>query len=401
MRFRIVCLFLLAAAVLRPQQPNIEEIVKAMNPGEIQKGLAVWSQGPDVVFAVEADKEPLLRIDGEPAGRMEKLAGRNVWTYSTRLRQGTSHAFYYVIGGQRFGGRQDVPVYLNDCYPKADVPQGRLSEKMTHTSKIYEGMVSDYWVYVPAQYDASRAAALMVWQDGERHTRREGATKTLNVLDNLTHQKRIPVMISVFISPGLAGQRRMRSIEYDTVNDAYARFLRDEILTEALAKLNVRREGYSRGIEGQSSGAICALNVAWHMPDQFSRVLSHIGSYTSIQWRPGELEGGNVYPFKVRKEPKRNIRIWLQDGSEDLENNHGSWPLQNIQLANSLKMRAYDFHLSWSNGSHSGAHGSAELPRSLTWLWRDYDPAKTEQVYEMDPAEKTKPMFRVKTLNRE
>ena len=398
---RLTLLAAIASLCLLAQEKKPSEIVASLNPEDVKKGLAYWTQGPDVLFAVESAKEPLLRIDDGAAGRMEKLAGSNVWTYATQLRQGTSHAFYYMIDGQRFGGRQDIPVFMNDCYPKAGVPQGKLSDKLAHTSKIYDGMVSDYWIYVPAQYDSSRAAALMVWQDGERHTRRESATKTLNVLDNLTQQKKIPVMISVFISPGRIGQRAMRSIEYDTVNDVYPRFLRDEILAEVQAKYNIRRDGYSRGIEGQSSGGICAMNAAWFTPDQFTRVLSHIGSFTSIQWRPGELEGGNVYPFKVRKEPKRNIRIWLQDGAEDLENNHGSWPLQNIQLANSLKMRAYDFHLSFGGGSHNGAHGSAELPRSLAWLWRDYDSSKNEQTYEMDPAEKDKPMFRVKALNRE
>jgi hypothetical protein len=111
----------------------------------------------------------------------------------------------------------------------------------------------------------------------------------------------------------------------------------------------------------------------WHgsQPDQFSCVLSWIGSYTSIQWHPAEIDGGNVFPFTIRKQPKRNIRIWLQDGSEDLENNHGSWPLQNIQMANSLKMRGYDFHVSFGNGTHNSAQGNAELPRSLEWLWRD------------------------------
>ena len=194
----------------------------------------------------------------------------------------------------------------------------------------------------------------------------------------------------------------MRSIEYDTVNDSYARFLRDEILAEVGQKYKLRPDGYSRAIAGNSSGGICAFNVAWQQPEQFSRVLSRIGSFTSIQWRTEEkLDGGNVFPFMIRKQPKRNIRVWLQDGAEDLENEHGSWPLQNLQMANSLKMRDYDFHLSWGNGTHNGAHGNSELPEELIWLWRDYDPAKTEQAYTPDPAEKDRPYFRVKALNRD
>ncbi len=113
------------------------------------------------------------------------------------------------------------------------------------------------------------------------------------------------------------------------------------------------------------------------------------------------MDGGNVYPNKVRKEPKRNIRVWLQDGSNDLENQHGSWPLQNIQMANSLKLREYDFHFSFGHGTHSAAHGSAEFPAEMTWLWRDYDPSKTEQSYEMEPLEKAKPLFRVTLYNRD
>jgi len=285
-------------------------------------------------------------------------------------------------------------------------------------------MQSDYWIYVPAQYDPRTPAALMVWQDGHFYNDRDSPTlRVLDVIDNLTHQKRIPVMIQVFTSPGDISssegtpthafvkafaeatgrtlQDAMRSTLYDTVSDRYACFLRDELLAEVQSKYNIRRDGYSRGISGLSSGAICAFNVAWWQPDQFSRVLSNIGSFTSIQWHPGEIDGGNVYPFKIRKEPKRNIRVWLQDGSEDLENNHGSWPLQNLQMANSLKMMDYDFHLSLGSGTHNGAHGASELPEEMTWLWRDYDPAKTEQAYEMEPSEKVKPLFRVKIYNRE
>jgi enterochelin esterase family protein len=185
------------------------------------------------------------------------------------------------------------------------------------------------------------------------------------------------------------------------VNDTFARFLRDEILAEVQTKYNIRKDGYSRAIAGDSSGGICAFNVAWQQPDQFSRVLSRIGSFTSIQWQPGVLDGGNVYPNKIRKEPKRNIRVWLQDGSGDLENEHGSWPLQNIQMANSLKLKDYDFHLNFGTGTHNRNGGHAELAEEMIWLWRDYDPAKTEKTYRMEDSEKAKPMFRIKALTRD
>jgi enterochelin esterase family protein len=195
--------------------------------------------------------------------------------------------------------------------------------------------------------------------------------------------------------------RAWRSIQYDSVDDVYPRYILEEILPKVAAQYKIRTDGYSRAIAGNSSGGICAFNAAWQKPDQFTRVLSRIGSFTSIQWKPGEKDGGNVFPFMIRKQPKRNIRVWLQDGSGDLENNHGSWPLQNIQMANSLKMRGYDYHLSWGTGTHNGAHGNAELAEAMMWLWRAYDPAKTAQDFEQDAAERAKPMWRIQALNRD
>ena len=392
---------LIALAKRDPQSAQFREALSAtLTDKAIDSGTAALGEGLDFIWAVKCASEPLLLIDDNPGPKMRRVEGSDLWYATGAMDTGLSHSFAYKINGAKFGGRNDVAVYGPDSYSKPGVPQGKLSEKLTHVSKIYDGMTSEYWIYVPAQYDPAKAAALMVWQDGAGHTQRDGASRTLNVVDNLIHQKKIPVMIQVMINPGTKGAARLRSVQYDSVNDVYPRFLRDELLPEVYAKYNIRKDGYSRAITGSSSGGICAFNAAWFQNDQFTRVWSRIGSFTSIQWKPGVLDGGNVYPNKVRKEPKRNIRVWLSDGSEDLENDHGSWPLQNIQLANSLKMKGYDFHLNFGNGTHNGAHGASEMPDALKWLWRDYDASKTEQAYEMEEAEKSKPMFRVKIYNR-
>ena len=411
---RLGLLIFVSLSVFAADKPTIADLRRLVQSGapearstigtafgedNLKKGTAVLYEGGDFAFAVISEKEPQLVIDDGPPQKMHRHG--DLWLAHASVQRSRTHNFHYLVDGEIFGGRTDVPAYGPYSYEKPGVPKGTISEKMVHESKIYPGMKSDWWIYAPAQYDASKPAAVMIWQDGEGPANREGATRAQIVFDNLTHEKKIPVIIQVFISPGMAGERRMRSIEYDTVDDTYARFLRDEILPEVAAKYKIRTDAYSRAIAGNSSGGICAFNAAWQMPDQFSRVLSRIGSFTSIQWHPGKIEGGNVYPFKIRKEPKRNIRMWLQDGSGDLENNHGSWPLQNIQMANSLKMRDYDFHLSWGNGTHNGNGGSAELAEEMIWLWRDYDPSKTEQTYLADSAEKGKPMYRIKALNRE
>jgi enterochelin esterase-like enzyme len=394
------------------QSAAFREALLATAGGEaIQKGAAFVGHGADFVFPVRAESKPRIFINDEPGPAMRQLRDSKIWIARTQLPTRRSHTFHYTVAGKRFGGNLNVPAFGQDSYEQPGVPQGSLSEKIVHVSKIYDGMESDYWIYVPAQYTASAPAGVMVWLDGQGHINRNGGSRLMNVIDNLTHQKKIPVIVHIFTSPGRISKAAresdpkkrvsLRSIQYDTVSDRYGRFVRDELIADVAKKYSLRTDAYSLAISGNSSGGVAAFNAAWQMPDVFSRVLSHVGTFTSIQWQPGKLEGGEILPFRVRKDPKRNIRVWLQDGSEDLENRHGSWPLQNIQMANSLKMREYDFHLSFGNGAHSGAHGNAQLPESLTWLWRDYDPAKTGQVYEQEPAEREKPMFRVQIYNRE
>ena len=379
-----------------------EALIATLGDADLKKGTAVVDNGPDFLWALETPSPAFLVIDdGAPLAMTKLCCSEGMWIYSGKLTTGASHSFHYIVDGARFGGKTDQAAYLPESYEQSGVPQGKLSDKIVHTSRIYPDMQTNYWIYVPAQYDPKTAAALMVWQDGEGHINRNGPARTLNVIDNLIYRKKIPVMIQVFISPGTVGEKRMRSIEYDTVDDTYTRFLREEILADVAKQYNLRTDSYSRGIAGSSSGGICAFNAAWFHPELFSRVLSRIGSFTSIQWHPGVIEGGNVYPFKIRKEPHRNIRVWLQDGLNDLENEHGSWPLQNIEMANSLKMKDYDFHLSFGTGTHNGAHGNSEAPIELAWLWRDYDAAKTEQVFAQEESEKLKPLFRVRIASRD
>ena len=380
----------------------VAELAKVMQADAIKKGTASLSKGGDFIFAVDSASTPQLVIDdGTPQKMTRGGGGGTVWFSTAKLAIKRTHNFNYFVDGKPFGGRTDVIAYGPDSYEKPSVPKGKLSEKMQHTSKLYEGMVADYWTYVPAQYDPAVPAAVMFWTDGEVLVPRTEPSRAQIVFDNLTHEKKIPVIIHVLVSPGKKGTQALRSIQYDTVTDTFAHYALDEILAEVGTKYNLRKDGYSRAMAGDSSGGICAFNAAWWKPQEFSRVLSRIGSFTSIQWKPGVQDGGYIFPFAIRKQAKRNIRVWLQDGAGDLENEHGSWPAQNIAMANSLKRQEYDFHFTWGNGTHSRNGGYAELAEEMIWLWRDYDASKTTQQFAMDPDEKTKPFFRVKALNRE
>jgi len=427
-----------AFAAEKSTAPQLIELAKSNSPAlhdaitttfeakDLKEGTAWAGRGPEFFFAIDSSSQPSLQIDGAPGPKLRQLASSSLWYAPARIEPvGHLHSFHYLIESKKFGGRLDLPAFGPLSYLQPGVPSGTLSPKITHTSKIYDGMKADYWIYVPAQYDKDTPAALMVFQDGGWYTDRNGNNPALNVIDNLIAQKKIPVMICVFInaaaitdSPDNPTYRfvkaysdkwqrtlkdSMRSTLYDTVSDRYVRYLRNEVLADVAAKYNIRQDAYSRAITGLSSGAICAFNAAWQMPDQFSRVISWIGSFSSIQWRedPNVSDGGQDFPDKVLHEPKRNIRVWLQDGSEDLDLRYGNWPLANLRLANALKLKDYDFHFSFGKGTHNSAHGAAEFPAEMIWLWRDYDPAKTAQTYEIEPSEKAKPVFRVSVTNRD
>ena len=291
-------------------------------------------------------------------------------------------------GGPNSGPAPAPPQLTGDALQHSDVPAGTLSQKSTLRSHIYDGMVSDYWIYVPAQYDAKKPAAVMVFQDGQGYLNRSGDHPALNVIDNLIAKGKIPVMIAIFINPGTisgspgtptyqfvdaysrkwhrSSQDSMRSTEYDTVSDRYPRFLRDELLPVIARQYNLRTDAYSHAITGLSSGGICAFNAAWQMPQEFGRVITWIGSFTAIQWRenPALSDGGQDYPDKVLREEHRNIRVWLQDGSNDQENpQFGSWPMDNIRMANALKLKGYDFRFSFGTGPHTAGFGGGMTRR--------------------------------------
>src|SRR5262249_48646067 len=227
-----------------------------------------------------------------------------------------------------------------DSEPKSRGPQGNVTQHKW-TSKVFPGTERDYWVYVPAQYDGKSPACVMVFQDGGNYQNEKGQFRVPIVLDNLINRHELPVMIGIFVNPGVVpsvegqGQGRSnRSFEYDTLSPQYVTFLEKEILPEVGKEYKLRQEAAGRAIGGISSGGICAFTAAWERPDLFSKVLSHVGSFTNIQ-------GGDVYPGMIRKTQQKPIRVWLQDGSNDLDNLHGSWPLANQQMAAALRFMRY------------------------------------------------------------
>ena len=270
-----------------------------------------------------------------------------------------------------------IPLMAQDKQPApaGDIPKGTVTKYTFEQSKVFPGTVRDitrdYWVYVPKQYDGapgSKPACVYVNQDGVQWNAPQ-------VFDKLIASGDMPVTIGVFVMHGrvkaadgkAALDRFNRSYEYDGLGDAYARFILDELLphVEKEHNLKLSKSGNDRAIGGASSGAICAFTAAWERPDAFTRVFSAIGTYVG-------LRGGNEYSTLIRKYEPKPIRIFLQDGSNDLNIYGGDWWMANQAMQRSLAFAGYETQHVWDDGGHSGAGGTKVFPDAMKFLWKDW-----------------------------
>jgi len=304
-------------------------------------------------------------------------------------------AIQFAHADARVGGEYSL---TEDSLEHTNVKHGKLEGPFEFRSNIIPNTVRRYWIYVPANYSKKNPPNLLVFHDGQRAISPQGAFHVPTVLDNLIQKREIPSTLGVFITPGNLSEHypddlglqnpNNRMAEYDALSDVYSRMLIDELLPLVAKKYRFSDNPNQRIIGGSSSGAIAAFTVAWNRPDAFRNVISMIGSYTSIGYQPATDNklvqlGGDVYPTLIRKNPIRPLRIFLQDGSNDINNEHGDWFLANQQMLSALRWAnanadtqgiagaRYDINYVWGDGGHSDQHGGVLLPDMLRWIWRD------------------------------
>lgn len=251
---------------------------------------------------------------------------------------------------------------------------GEITKHNFTDSKVFPGTEREYAIYLPEQYDPAKPACLMVFQDGKAYLNPKGHDRVPERFDELIAAGEMPVTIGLFIEPGTippvvegGKARKNRSFEYDSMTDLYSRFLIEEMipLLEKKHGLNISPNPDDRALAGASSGAICAFTVAWHRPDCFRRVFSAIGTYVDIR-------GGGDYPTLIRKTEAKPLRIFLADGSGDLDNSYGNWFLANQSMLSALQWSGYEVNHAWGEGSHNREHSGLVLPDALRWLWQDH-----------------------------
>jgi enterochelin esterase-like enzyme len=369
-----------AALKVKPTGTQAEQLAEQIRQyfggkESLQKGPPPKIEGLLAAWAIEVNAgnaaPRMVSDDGRKVVKLTPVGSTGVYAAVAAFPDQTVQLFHYEVGDKRIAS---VPVEVYkpdpDSLEKPGVPQGKVTEMPVWRSRIFQDTTRDWWLYLPAQYKPENPACVMVFQDGKSYK-----DFVPVVFDNLIAKGEMPVTAGIFVAPGVFKDGRPnRSFEYDTLSDHYARFILEEILPEVEKTVKLRHDAASRAIGGISSGGICAFTVAWERPDEFSKVLSWVGSFTNIASGTTLREGGHNYPALIRKTPKKPIRLFLQDGENDLDNAHGNWPLANRQMDRALKFAGYDYKFVMGQGYHNNRHGRAILPNSLRWLWRDYKP---------------------------
>ena len=352
-----LCLVVFLVAALADALPTLGQSAQDPNPKPSSNGPAAAQPAPPAGASQPAASQSAAPQTAAPPATVAQIPDPN--------------AFYHLGP---------------DSLPQEGVPKGDIRGPLTLPSTAYPGTQHTYWIYVPAQYNSASPASLMIYNDGHAYMNPDGDMRAQNVMDNLIFRRELPVMIAVFINPGRrpdqpeptqtdwGDQNTNRAIEYNSLDDKYARVIVDELLPVLYKQYNISKDPERHGIGGSSSGAIVAFTVAWQRPELFHKVLSDIGSFV-------DLRGGNAYPDIIRKTDKKPIRIFLCDGRND---NRGQrpgepyteskdWFLHNVRMVEALTAKGYDVNYAWGINKHSQKMGGSILPSMMRWLWRDHE----------------------------
>lgn len=260
-----------------------------------------------------------------------------------------------------------------DSKEKAGIPKGELIDFNITSEYIYPGSFHKCKLYVPAMYDSKKEYPYMIFLDGVSVYLSSEVMANI-VLDNLIAEERIPPMLAIFLDPGnngdgepyygggFTGDTCNRSREYDSIDDNFLRFLTEEVLPKVEENYNLTDDPNMHCICGCSTGANGAFNAAWLRPDLFRKVICHIGNFTPVR-------GGNQADC-IRKSPPKPLRVFIQDGENDLNCMMGDLYLANRVMASALDYQGYDYKYVLGKGGHNLEHGGAILPETLEWMWR-------------------------------
>jgi iron(III)-enterobactin esterase len=234
-------------------------------------------------------------------------------------------------------------------------------------------------VYVPAQYVPGTEAPFLVGADGPDRL-------LFTVLDNLIAEKKVPALVAISIGNGSGdAQGSERGLEYDTMSGKYAEFVETEVLPRVEDKTGVKltSDPEGRAVMGGSSGAACALIMAWYHPEWYHRVLSYSGTFINQQWPTDPAMPHGAWAFHehlIAESAVKPIRIWIEVGDRDLFNPNvmrdgmHDWVEANERMASVLAAKGYHYQFVFAQNAGHTDHSVKQqtLAEALEYLWAGY-----------------------------
>jgi enterochelin esterase family protein len=283
--------------------------------------------------------------------------------------------------GTEGDGSYDQPPPYNDAPEELGLLNGATAGEVTGPfTHVQTGTYTDwdtwtftYYVYVPAEYQPGKPAALMVFNDGYLYSDTPGITEETHfnvptVFSNLIHEGAMPVTIAVFIWPGTDDGHRVgggdggRAIQYDSPNEQYGKFIVEEFLpAKILPNYDIVTDPDGWGMGGHSSGGIASIIAGWYWPDKFRKLLTASPSFPNR---------GNVFPDEFETSPTpKPLRIYHLSGTNDI----GGFYDENVRAAGILDTLGYHYRFRDGEDEHYPPLAAvADFPDALRWLWRGY-----------------------------
>jgi enterochelin esterase family protein len=334
---------------------------------DLAVGAPPYKEGTSILFACDpGSAAAMATVSGDNLEQVNLQRVGKVLAAVVKLRSGQGTTVSYSIDGKPTGKTYNMEVY--EPNPITEAPpggrKGELREMGELRSATFPNTTRKWYIYLPPNLESEREYPVLIGTDAQWDRDWQA-----NGLENAAREGKIPATVGIFIEPGQdkPGNYSNRSYEYDRLNGDYSKFLLTEIFPEVAKVVKLSGDPSQRACIGVSSGGICGFTSCWEHPDQFSTVISAVGSFDDIAHGESLKEGGHNYPFMIRLSEKKPIRAFLQDGTHDLDNQFGNWYLGNAQMAAALKFKGYDVQWHPGEGFHSSDHLRSIFDQALVW----------------------------------
>lgn len=359
------------APLLKTQSAEAAKMIRArFSKDDLAKGINPFDEGDtQVLFAVQTTADrAAVRADGGPDIELEPL-GDGLFAAIRQCSDGEAYLCRYLADGRVL--REGIPLEVYKFNPLTANPPGGMKGQLRSMgelkSQIFPDTTRQWYVYLPANLDPAKSYPVLIGCDAQWDRQ-----WMANALENCAREGIIAPTVGIFIEPGQSqpGTYSNRSREYDSLNSNYSKFLLEEILPQVDKLVPLSTDPGMRAVAGMSSGGICSFTSCWERPDQFGVAISFVGSFANIASGESKRDGGHNYPFLIRKTEPKPIRVFLQDGENDLNNDHGSWWICNLQMRSALQYKGYDVVWNPGKGFHNTKHARRIFDQALKWWQR-------------------------------